>query len=68
MKKANANSNYLTVAEVGHYLNISQSKAYELVHTKDFPVCHFGGAIRVPKDLFLQWIQKNTYIPANLVA
>lgn len=29
---------YLTVANVGRYLNISQSKAYELAHRKDFPV------------------------------
>ena len=56
------------MAEVGRYLNISQSKAYELVHTKDFPVCRFGGAIRVPNDLFLQWVEKHTFIPANLVA
>ncbi len=39
---------YLTVANVGRYLNISQSKAYELAHRKDFPVCRFGGSIRPP--------------------
>ena len=38
---------YLTVANVGRYLNISQSKAYELAHRKDFPVCRFGGSIRL---------------------
>ncbi len=68
MKKTDSGSNYLTVAEVGRYLNISQSKAYELVHMKDFPVCRFGGAIRVPNNLFLQWVEKHTFIPAKLVA
>ena len=44
---------YLTVANVGRYLNISQSKAYELAHRKDFPVCRFGGSIRIPREAFL---------------
>ena len=44
---------YLTVANVGRYLNISQSKAYELAHRKDFPVCRFGGSIRIPRVLYV---------------
>lgn len=45
---------YLTVANVGRYLNISQSKAYELAHRKDFPVCRFGGSIRIPREAYLR--------------
>ena len=66
--KNKTNSSYLTVRDVSEYLNISKSQAYELVHRKDFPVSRFGGAIRVPRELFLQWVQKQTYVPANLVA
>ncbi len=66
MKKTNPSSNYLTVADVSRYLNISRSKAYELTHRKDFPVCRFGGVIRVPDDLFLQWVEKHTCNPTNL--
>ena len=66
--KNKTNSSYLTVRDVSEYLNISKSQAYELVHNKDFPVSRFGGAIRVPRELFLQWVQKQTYVPANLVA
>ena len=68
MKTSNPSSTYLTVGDISSYLNISQSKAYELTHRKDFPVCRFGGSIRVPRDLFLQWVEKQTYVPANLVA
>ena len=61
---------YLTVAQVQKYLNISQAKAYELTHRKDFPVCRLGGAIRIPRDPFLLWVEKMTYIPTwmNTVA
>ena len=55
---------YLTIAEVKNYLNISQSKAYELAHRKDFPACRFGGAIRIPRESFLAWIEQKTYLPS----
>lgn len=59
---------YLTVANVGRYLNISQSKAYELAHRKDFPVCRFGGSIRIPREAFLSWVDHHTCIPNDLIA
>jgi excisionase family DNA binding protein len=68
MKKANSESMYLTVRDVSAYLNLSQSKAYELTHRKDFPVCRFGGAVRIPKDAFMKWVEQQTYVPANIVA
>ena len=54
---------FLTVDEIRRYLNLSQSKAYELTHRKDFPVCRIGGSIRIPRDAFLDWVQAMTYIP-----
>lgn len=68
MKNKTTESMYLTVSDVSSYLNISKSQAYELTHRKDFPVSRFGGAIRVPRDLFLKWVQAQTYVPAALVA
>ena len=59
---------YLTIKDVKEYLSISQSMAYELSHRKDFPVCRFGGAIRIPRDAFLQWIELHTFVPKNLSA
>lgn len=60
------NTNYLTIADIKCYLNISQSAAYELSHRKDFPVCRFGSSIRIPKDAFLKWVKVHTYIPNSL--
>lgn len=57
---------YLTVKEVQEYLSISQSKAYELSHRRDFPVCRLGGAIRIPRAAFLKWVQMHTYLPNGL--
>ena len=54
---------YLTVAQVREYLNISLAKAYELTHRSDFPVCRLGGSVRIPADLFLLWVEKATYVP-----
>ena len=51
---------FMTVDEVRRYLNLSQSKAYSLTHREDFPVCRFGGSIRIPRDAFLGWVQGMT--------
>ncbi len=64
--KINEESGFLTVAEVRKYLNISQAAAYQLSHRKDFPVCRFGGNIRIPKDAFMAWVNARTYIPTAL--
>ena len=59
---------YLTVGDVGRYLNISQSNAYALAHRKDFPVCRFGGSLRVHRLPFLAWVEQHTHLPAGLPA
>lgn len=59
---------YLTVGDIGRYLNVSQSKAYELTHRKDFPVCRFGGSVRIPRQAFLVWVEKMTRLPVGLMA
>ena len=66
MKQKVLEAEYLTVKDVKDYLNISQSKAYELVHRKDFPVCRFGACTRIPRELFLAWIELHTKVPADL--
>ena len=59
---------YLTVANLRDYLSISQAAAYQLVHRKDFPSTQIGGCIRIPKDALRAWLNKHTYIPADLVS
>ena len=65
-RKINEGCGFLTIAEVRAYLNISQAAAYQLAHRKDFPVCRFGGNIRIPKDAFMAWVNARTYIPTAL--
>ena len=58
---------FMTISDVQKFLNISLSSAYQLSKRKDFPVCRFGGNIRIPKDAFLAWVNARTYIPTALL-
>lgn len=60
------NHEYMTVAEVSRHLNISLSKAYALTKRKDFPISRFGGSIRIPRSIFLTWVEQMTYLPKEL--
>lgn len=64
--KTNERCAFLTITEVRMILNISQSAAYQLSRRKDFPVCRFGGNIRIPRDAFFAWVDERTYIPTSL--
>ena len=44
-----------TVAAV---LGIAPSSAYELMHKKEFPTLRIGNRIVVPKEKFIEWVQK----------
>jgi excisionase family DNA binding protein len=59
---------FLTVRDVKNYLQISQSAAYGLTHSKEFPVSHFGSSIRIPKNAFLAWVAMQTMIPEALAS
>lgn len=59
-------TNYMTVADVERYLNISKGAAYSLTKRSDFPICRFGGSIRIPRDAFLVWVEKMTAIPKEI--
>lgn len=50
----------LSVPEVAAVLGISQAGAYELVRTDGFPSLKAGSRIVVPKEKFIEWIDKNT--------
>lgn len=66
LKYKNESRNYYTVTDIKNILKISQSAAYELTHRRDFPVCKFGGTIRIPEDAFWSWVDARTYIPTTL--
>lgn len=65
MSRSLAEKEYLTVSDIKAWLNISQGAAYGLTHRADFPVCHFGGAIRIPRAPFLAWVAEHTSNPRN---
>ena len=47
--------NAKTIAEV---LGVSTSSAYELMHEKEFPTVRVGSRMVVPKEKFVEWIEK----------
>ena len=59
-------SEFLTMSEVKQILNSSLAAAYELTHRKDFPVCRFGGSLRVPRKALMLWIDQKTQMPQSL--
>ena len=47
---------FLNASMVADLLGVSQSKAYELMHEKDFPTLRVGSRMVVPRDRFLEWM------------
>ena len=48
----------LSVPEIAAVLGISRAAAYEPVRSKDFPSLRIGTRIVVPKDKFINWINR----------
>ena len=48
----------LAVPDVAAVLGISRAAAYELARSKDFPALRIGTRIVVPKDKFINWINR----------
>ena len=49
----------MSVQEVAEVLGISKSGAYVLVKEKGFPKLKIGARVVVPRDRFIEWINKN---------
>ena len=50
----------LNAEDVQAVMNISRAGAYQLMHRADFPVIMIGKRMVVPRDKFLEWVEKNT--------
>ena len=50
----------LCASDITAVLSISRANAYNLLRREDFPTLHIGKRMVVPKDRFIQWIEKNT--------
>ena len=51
---------FLNAATVAKVLGIAPSSSYELMHEADFPVLKVGSRIVVPKEKFIQWVERHT--------
>ena len=51
---------FLNSELVAKVLGVAPSSAYELMHEPDFPVLHVGSRMVVPKEKFIQWVEKHT--------
>ncbi len=51
---------FLNAKMVAQVLGIAPSSAYELMHESNFPVLKVGSRMVVPKEKFIQWMERNT--------
>ena len=50
------NAEFLRVKEVALQLGVSPRRAYQLVRDGELPATRVGGAIRIPRDAWLVWL------------
>ena len=50
----------LNADQVAQVLGISRANGYALLHRADFPALRIGKRLSVPKDMLLEWIEKQT--------
>ena len=50
----------LTIKQIQEITGLSRDLAYRLPHMRNFPAVRFGRTIRVPRDAFVRWLEKQT--------
>ncbi len=50
---------YLNAKTIAEVLGVSSATSYELLHESDFPTLKIGNRIVVPKEQFIQWVEKH---------
>jgi len=51
---------FLNAELVAKVLGVSPSSGYELMHETGFPTLRIGNRMVVPKEKFIQWVEKHT--------
>lgn len=51
---------FLNASTVAKVLGVSPSTGYELMHEIGFPVLKVGNRMVVPKEKFIQWVERHT--------
>lgn len=57
---AKIDSQLLKAQRVAEHLDISKSKAYQLMQAGTIPTIRIGGSLRVPAKALTRWIEANT--------
>lgn len=52
----------MTIIQLKEFLNISRSKAYEIVKIEGFPIIKIGKCIRISKNELLKWLQSQNNV------
>lgn len=52
--------NIMAAKDISNYLRVNVNKAYELFHREDFPSLKLGGRYIIPREKFLEWLDKQT--------
>ena len=65
MKKSNIKTfeelpYFINAQELADILGIAISSCYELMHEKDFPSIRIGKRLVVPRDKFIEWVEKHS--------
>ncbi len=51
---------FLNAELVSKVLGVSPSSGYELMHKPGFPILKVGSRMVVPKEKFIQWVERHT--------
>ena len=51
---------FLNAAMVAKVLGVTPSSAFELMHEGDFPVLKVGSRMVVPKEKFMEWVERHS--------
>ena len=51
---------FLNAKMVAQVLGIAPSSVYELMHESSFPVLKICSRMVVPKEKFIEWVERNT--------
>ncbi len=50
----------ITVGDVAEVLGISRTGAYEMVKSEGFPCLQVGRRLLIPRDQFINWIERES--------
>ena len=51
---------FLNVNDLSSAIGIAPSSCYELMHEKGFPSIRIGKRLVVPRDKFIEWVEKHS--------